>query len=253
MSGLNNYPAAYGNFVSDPSAGGAGYYGGMGNFGAYAGLAGSLTSAFSQWNQANMINDSARFNNDASVFESRIFQNYSRMSMLDATAQRNQAEFNAMSSDIAAEGVKTKTAEALTKIRKEGSKVQGAQVARYGKAGVTMEGTPALVVKETSEDIEGDLSNILAAGRMEEMALRLQGKMTRGQGQLAGLKSESQALNFNLQGMNALHTAAWQNYAARFKSWTTRFGAMNTLLTGLNKWQMPGSGYRPDLSTPDYR
>lgn len=239
MSGTTG-PAYYGGdtySVPGPgyNPGGGGY-----NWGALAGLTGSLTSAFSQWNQANMMEDAAKFNNGASLFESQIFSNYSRMSLMEAKAQRSLAELNAMSFDTEAEGVKAQTAQATTKLRKEGSKVQGSQVSRYAKSGVEMGGgTPALVVKETSEDIESDLANILAAGRLEEGALRLQGRMTRAQGELAGLKSENQAWVFDLQGKNALASMAWKNYVSRFQAWTQRFGAMNTLLTGLSNWQMP--------------
>ena len=241
--GVGMYPGAYGNITSDVSGTGGGYYGGYGSsLGAYSGLAGSLVSAFSQWNQANMMDDAARYVSDASLFESRLFQGYSKMSLLEAKAQRNLAEFNAMASDIEAEGVKTRTEQALTKVRKEGRKLQGAQVARYAKAGVEMEGTPALVVKETSEDIEDDLAGILSAGRLEESAARLQGKTIRAQGVLASLQSENKAWAFDLQGMNALHSAAWKNYMTRFQAWTTRFGAMNTLLTGINNWRLPYTG-----------
>ena len=69
--------------------------------------------------------------------------------------------------------------------RREGQRLRSAQLARFGKAGVTLTGTPAFVLAETAEEQERDVLLIRFGGESKAQRAIAEGKLARSRGQQA--------------------------------------------------------------------
>lgn len=73
--------------------------------------------------------------------------------------------------------VEQRTYDAIVRYRYDGLRLLSSQVAKYSASGVTMEGSPLLVVKETSDLVESELLRIQQQGRDTAQSYRDRGNI----------------------------------------------------------------------------
>ena len=86
-------------------------------------------------------------------------------------AQRT-ADYNAAVAKEEAKTTEVLTDIAIARHRRDAKKLQSAQIARYGAAGVTLEGSPILVMADSAADAELDEALIKFEGQSKASALR---------------------------------------------------------------------------------
>jgi hypothetical protein len=140
-------------------------------------LVAAAASAYSQYEAGQAASKAADYN--AKVAESRAEWEQYRADILaqQIGAQADWAEHNAMIAEREAElGAAVEL--------KRGRKLIGAQLARYGKAGVTMAGTPLLVMEETADDVELSALLLEYEGELEAWGHRSEAQQKRTEASL---------------------------------------------------------------------
>jgi hypothetical protein len=161
----------------------------------------------------------------ASDYNAKVAENQAAWSEYNARVEADQIrqqaeiyEYNAVLSEQQAE----RDAEAAEK-RKE--KLQSAQAARYGKAGLMMEGTPLEVMSISAMEADRDIESILYQGNLEAWNWR-----TRGEA------SERSAAAGEISGVNLADTyraeAALNTMKGQSAKSQSMFTAGGTILTG---------------------
>lgn len=116
-------------------------------------VAGTVLSAYSQYEQGQSQKEWSEYN--AAIAER------------DAAASRQTAEYEA------------------TEKRKETQRLLGRQRALYGKAGVTLEGSPLLMMEETASEGEIDALMIEREGKLRSQHYRSEAALSKQKGRAA--------------------------------------------------------------------
>jgi len=146
------------------------------------------------------------------------------MSMQSQIAQgKSQNAWNQYNASVAerdAEAARQSAAYEAGLKRKEGERILGRQRALFGKAGVTFEGSPLLLMEETAANIE-----------MDALMIERTGKLT-------GQRYESEATLSRMKGKSAQTTGY--------------YGAYTTLMTGASQAIGVYGNYRASTYSPTY-
>ena len=132
-----------------------------------------------------------------------------RTSELLALETRNMellGEFNEQAAEIDAVRVQRNAVHLARQLGEEISGTAGAQTAGYSKAGVTLSGTPALMLKETYEKGAEDLLALEEAASFEQQQILMSGALSRmaAMNTAAAIRSEwVQNLGWNLSSLAA--------------------------------------------------
>lgn len=147
----------------------------------------------------------------------------------DQNAQEtaNTAAYNAALAEQDALQVEMDARENIVRKRAENKRYQGAQRARFAKAGVTEEGSPLEVMAETAALLEMDAQEINRQASINAARIRSGGAETLRQGKFASNQYKAQA------GLDRTYGAA--------ASQASKIGAASTLLSGAGK--IAGSAY----------
>lgn len=98
--------------------------------------------------------------------------NQSAAAKAAAKYQAGVNQYNQTMAEYNAQMVEEATRNRVDQQRRKGLALLGSQVAGYGKAGVDLTGTPLVVMGDTAEQIQMDLSNIERSGQLEAWKLR---------------------------------------------------------------------------------
>lgn len=144
----------------------------------------------------------------------------------NAATARAIAEYNAQLKERQAEDEREAARTAAEKFEKEGERFRGTQRVQLARGGVlATEGTPALLLEETAQELEQERLDILKEG------------FRRGE------YLESQAVGLRFRGATEATALTFQGAAARARGINVargyRLASMGTLLTGVG-----GLGYR---------
>jgi hypothetical protein len=163
------------------------------------------------------------------------------------------ALINSIGAETEALSIKTNTLDAVTKTRKAGSQIMGSQTARYMKAGVDIEGSPMVVMKDTANNIETDVANIIASGKYQErqaltkaFAYTLEGKIATAEGAAQANSLLSQSSLQRIYGLNASIGSAFRVAGYGYQAAASRYQTQGTILTGAaniyaQNYKTPGS------------
>jgi len=111
------------------------------------------------------------------------FSTYSQMQQ--AREQSKWAEYNAAVAERDAETARMNAEYEAGIKRKETEKLLGRQRALYGKAGVTLEGSPLLLMAETAAEGEMDALMIERGGKLQAQRYRSEATLSRMKGSAA--------------------------------------------------------------------
>lgn len=106
-------------------------------------------------------------------------------------AEEAIAEYNARVREQQAKAAEESARIEAQRHEREAERLLGKQVARYGRAGVLMEGTPADVLAETATELEWDELMILREGALRGAELRSGATIARMRGQAAAERGRS--------------------------------------------------------------
>lgn len=127
-------------------------------------------------------------------------------------AQAQMAEYNAQVAERDAEIATTSAAYEEAQFRHEGEELKSVQRARYAKSGVTMTGTPLLVLEDTAAQIERDALAIRYGGSLEAARATSAASMARFTGKQARTASYYRAGGSLLTGASQV-----AGYASQIK------------------------------------
>jgi len=100
-------------------------------------------------------------------------------------AQEQWYQYNASVAERDAESARQSAEYEAALKRKEGEKLLGRQRALFGKAGVTFEGSPLMLMEQTASDIEMDALMIERGGKLTEQRYQSEATLSRMQGTAA--------------------------------------------------------------------
>lgn len=180
----------------------------------------------------------------------------SQQFMAEAELYDSLGELNQLRAEGQAMLVRNRAAARAHQIRKLGHQVMGEQVVGAAKGGVTMEGTPALVLKETDRLVRQDMENILMEGDVAAQDVLFQGSLDRIGAMVAGGRSSSQAALAEIQS-GSLSRAAdttrmmipydlrgidMQAFGLQSQAYQSKLNGYSSLITGFGR--AAGMGYQ---------
>jgi len=141
-----------------------------------------------------------------------------RAADVQAQAEQDILNFNAAQKVKEAEEIRAAAQEEARKFAKEGRRFRGKQKVAVAWAGVlTTEGTPALLLEETAQELEADRLAILKQGFLrgefvesEAFGMRFQGVAARARGKAARRGSQLAAAGTLLTGMGTVGLTAYK-------------------------------------------
>lgn len=98
---------------------------------------------------------------------------------------KSTADYNAAVAKQEAKTTNVLTDIAIARHRRSAKKLQSAQIARYGAAGITLEGSPILVLADSAADAELDEALIKFEGKSKVSALRREATLQKMRGKSA--------------------------------------------------------------------
>lgn len=98
-------------------------------------------------------------------------------SLKAASDQASALEVQARSRLIAARQAEAAGLREAEVLERKGKRIMGAQVSAFGRSGVTLEGSPLLMLEETAANISEEISARLASARFRASTLRAEGEM----------------------------------------------------------------------------
>lgn len=210
-------------------------------------IAASLASAgmayYGQQQQAAASERMGRYN--AAVQENQ-YRMQAEMARAQADAQRNAGMINAASMENEALRVEQESRERARRMREENERMLGAQRARFGKAGVTSEGTPLMVMAESAGIMELGVADELYKADMERSSLFRRAEMERWQANMSLLDSSAAQYNLNTARTRALPLLMeGRNNAAAFRT-----GSYGSLLSGVGNAASIGMNYSMSRPAP---
>jgi hypothetical protein len=151
---------------------------------------------------------------------------------------------NAASLDNQAKGVEAQARERARRMREENQRMLAVQRANYGKAGVSSEGTPLMVMADSAGILELGVLDTKYEGDMEATALRRSAEVERYQAGFslldAGVEQYKSAAARTGRGL-AMRDAEMNRMAGMSQAQGLRTSSYGTLLSGAG--QMASSGY----------
>lgn len=138
---------------------------------------GMLTNAYGQAQQAQLYQQSGAWSQRQSYIQAAIMDYNATIAERDAQSYAQIGAANRAAYLTEAAAVEGNALDRARTIRREASRHTGTQVTTYLKNGVTLAGTPALVIMEDQELAEQDIANVLENGRREATRYELQASM----------------------------------------------------------------------------
>jgi hypothetical protein len=226
---------------------------------AIVGLVGLMGQYSAQQQQKEAYQDQADYERLIGGIQKDLYYSNARSDEIQAGLAAGQAkilsktaDINALGAETEALSIKSNTLDLVTKVKKAGSQIMGSQVSRYLKAGVEMEGTPMVVMKDTANSVETDVANIIASGKYQEhqalgkaFAYTLEGKMAGFEGAQEQNNLMSQATLARIYGLNASIGSAFRVAGYGYQANAIQAASYGTLLTGAaniySRYYTPGS------------
>jgi len=190
----------------------------MGLFLVIGTILSALTGAYAAYSQGQAQKRSAEQ-------QSAIAENQAKWAEYNAAQEAQIAAEQARIADYSAQMAEDEAALEAGRQRKEGLRLLAAQRARYGAAGVTLAGTPLLVMEETGADYELDALLTEYQGKVEAWNYRNQARLYESRGSAATIEGAREA--------DVLRTEAALNRTKGAEAGRAGvFNAGSTLLTG---------------------
>jgi len=105
--------------------------------------------------------------------------------LAQGSAQKKWGEYNAQVAERDAESARQSAEYEAGLKRREGEKILGTQRALFGKAGVTFEGSPLMLMEQTAADVEMDALMIERGGVLTSQRYQSEATLSRMKGQAA--------------------------------------------------------------------
>ena len=189
---------------------------GAGLFGGMAGMAGSYREADYYEQAAKMMRKQQDYLRIEARQKEKAYLAQAETHEFNAAQYGNQAEmsilagkYNKTQSERESVRIQRATLRQAAEISEQGTKLMGSQVVGYLNSGVTLEGTPALVLAETEEKIDQAIADTLESGDYEAMDAVQRGVMSELQGLAAAGQARAGAVNSLGQGIASLSEANW--------------------------------------------
>ena len=189
---------------------------GSGLFGGLAGMAGSYREADYYEQAAQMMRKQQDYLRIEARQKEKAYLAQAETHEFNATQYGNQAEmsllageYNKTQAERESVRIQRATLRQASEISEQGTKLMGSQVVGYLNSGVTLEGTPALVLAETEEKVDQAIADTLEAGDYEALDAVQRGVMSELQGLAAAGQARAGAVNSLGQGIASLSEANW--------------------------------------------
>jgi hypothetical protein len=197
----------------------------LGSLAAVTALAGAGLSYYGQQQQASSAERMGRYN--AAVQEQQM-RMQAQMQAAQADAMRQAGMANAATLVGEATRVEQEARERARRMREENERLLSAQRARYGKSGVTSEGSPLMVMAESAAMAELGVADELYKANAERSGILRKAEMERWQANMSILDSSAAAYNLGTARQRAL-PLLWEgkNTAANY-----RLGSYGSLISG---------------------
>ena len=139
-----------------------------------------------------------------------------------AKSQREWHEYNAGLAEREAAEARDVAAKEETRLRKGGERLKATQRARFAKAGVTTEGSPALFLAEQAIEIEEDALMIRRGGQLAGQRLTAEAGLSRMAGRSALLRGKA-SLRASRWGMASTGLSGAAGLGYQYGSMTGRW------------------------------
>lgn len=220
--------------------------------GSALGIGGGIMSFFGQQSAAGYYDSAAALAESQTLAEADTLRRQAAIVEQNALLYQHEAamadilgEFNEIATERDLLGLQEYTEQAVLDIKRAKNVTMAAQVTGYNKSGVTLEGTPSLVIRETARLAEEDIAKTLHASSMEEINIRQEGALTALGFAMEGVRATSSEYNTLAQAgemyrgssvSEAMAPYAGLQYQAQGTS--ARWGSYSSLLTSMGNTSM---------------
>jgi hypothetical protein len=186
----------------------------------------ALQNRVSQY-EAEAAQQMANYQGQFAQYQSELAYRQAALQGQAAQSQYQAQLNNAAQYDQQALRVEQEARERASRMRQENQRLMGAQRARYGKSGVTSEGSPLAVMAETAGLLELGVADELYKANLERSAFFRRGEVARfeaGFSLLDKAASEYEMAAARFRGSYDTQVAKFQADAGRFQSFAAQQG-----------------------------
>jgi hypothetical protein len=165
-----------------------------------------------------------------------IYQQNSRISAWEAKMGRVAGDYNKLLGERDAIFIHERTQDAALQVRRKMNDIEAKQVTGYLNAGVELSGTPALVMRETSERGEYDVARILETGDAQEADALAGGVINEITADAAAMRSQTQSNTDLRLSRMARNTGYMQTAQIPYELYQGQLGAWSARTQGNLSW-----------------
>lgn len=191
-----------------------------------------------------------------------------KLAMIQQEGAEAAVELNYLDAEMMADQIKWRGEAEANNIRRAADAVAAGQVVGYHKSGVTLAGSPNLVMRASYAAAEEDANYVLQASSLEALRTRSQGALNRLAGEyqameigMGGIVARNEATNFKIQARQTdwardavlrgtaidEYSANMSNFQSSLDVWRTRMSGAQSVVGSLGKlagaYGSGGGGY----------